>query len=65
MYLGGGIRVLLVLYLFGVVWDVEGGGGLPVRRHSYGARRVQLTMEGRLAKKRPKTTVVTVESHAE
>ena len=26
----------------GVVWDAEGGGGLPVRRHSYGGHRVEL-----------------------
>ena len=27
---------------YGVVWGVEGGGGLPVRRHSYGGHRVEL-----------------------
>ena len=26
----------------GVVWGVEGGGDLPVRRHSYGGHRVEL-----------------------
>ena len=26
----------------GVVWDVEGGGDLPVRRHSYRGHRVEL-----------------------
>ena len=26
----------------GVVWDVEGGGGLPARRHSYRGYRVEL-----------------------
>ena len=26
----------------GVVWDVEGGGGLSVRRHSYWGHRVEL-----------------------
>ena len=26
----------------GVVWDVEGGGGLPIRRHSYRGHRVEL-----------------------
>lgn len=40
----------------GVVCDVEGGGGLPVRRHSYRGHRVDLQyMEGVwLAKKRQK-----------
>ena len=27
---------------YGVVWGVEGGGGLPVRRHSCGGHRVEL-----------------------
>ena len=27
--------------VYGVVWGVEGGGGLPVGRHSYGGLRVE------------------------
>ena len=37
-----GSRQIRVLLLWRVVWGVEGGGGLPVRRHSFGGHRVKL-----------------------
>ena len=44
MYLGGGVSAdtRYVCCSYGVVWGVEGRGGLPVRWHSYGGHRVEL-----------------------
>ena len=53
------IKVLCCSY--GVMWGVEGGGGLPVRRQSYGRQRVELWRASDWLKKRQKT----VESQAE
>ena len=35
-------RQISVLLVYGVVWGVESGRGLPVRRHSYRGQRMEL-----------------------
>ena len=37
---------------YDVVWGVEGGGGFPVRRHSFGEHRVELWRTSDWLKKR-------------